>query len=137
MKKEIELTKNPIFKKLIANICAEHYNICKTIDSNLAYLWYMYADGTKKGTFKPFIFIAECNLLKSVDIITEEEVENLLNMFKSVDEDNLYIVTLSINTLRKKRIKTLGLYSKENINYSKVDYARYVINTSAFMAQRL
>ena len=125
--------KNPIFKKLISNICAEHYTICKTEDSNLAYLWYMYVDGTKKGVFKPFIFIAECNLLKAVGLITEDEVKNLLGMFKSVDEDNFYLATLSINTLRKKRIKNFGLYIKDNPNYSQVDYTKDVINTVAFM----
>lgn len=123
---------NPIFKKLVTNICAEHYSIAKTKDSNLAYLWYMYVDGTKKGTFKPFMFVAECNLLKAIGLITEDEVENLLGMFKSVDEDNMYITTLSINTLRKKRIKDFGLYTKDNPNYSKLDYTRDVISTSVF-----
>jgi hypothetical protein len=133
MKKEISMN-NPIFKKLVTNICAEHYSIAKTEDSNLAYLWYMYVDGTKKGTFKPFMFIAECNLLKAIGLITEDEVENLLGMFKSVDEDNMYITTLSINTLRKKRIKDFGLYTKDNPNYSKLDYTRDVINTNVFMS---
>ena len=44
-------------KTLIHEICKEHWNACKVEDSNMGYLWYMYAAGHKKGYFKPFIFI--------------------------------------------------------------------------------
>ena len=69
--------KDQKLKNLIIDICKEHWEIAKPEDSNMGYLWYMYAAGTKKGHFKPFIFLSELNLLVKTGYVTEEEKQNM------------------------------------------------------------
>jgi len=71
---------DPKIKKLIKDICNEHWEVAKSNDSNIGYLWYMYAAGTKVGTFRPFIFFAELNLLVKTGYITEEAMNNMSGM---------------------------------------------------------
>jgi len=128
-------------KNLIANICEEHYNICSkfrtNISNNLSYLWYMYHAGTKKGDFKPFMFLAEVNLLINLNYLNEESKDNILGMLKSEDEDNNYIAAISILELRKQRIKDCGLYTKDNKFYNHIKYEEDVIKPDDFIKSKL
>ena len=119
---------------LVRDICNEHRNVAETSnETNVGYLWNMYSLGHKKGDFKPFIFLAELNLLEITGYITEVESKNMMGMLRSQDEDNAHIVGYSILTLRTARIKEMGLWTSDNEKYSKIDYIRDVINTKTFM----
>jgi len=101
-----------LLHKLIKSITAEHFNITLHCDRNMNYLWYMYHKGQKKDTYRPFILAFELNLLVSLGLITDDEKENLAKMIVSEDTDNFYIGLLSIQNLRKQRIKVHGDWTK-------------------------
>ena len=122
-------------KKLVAVIAEEHYNITDGVDGNLNYLWYMYYKGSKKDEFRPFVYMAELMLLKKYDYITTTEVQNVVEMMKSDDKDNLHMATLTIKNLRELRIKEHGIYSKDNKAYKDLNYtyAFDVLNHTVFL----
>jgi hypothetical protein len=120
---------------LIEEICNEHRGVCTVEDSNMGYLWYMYGKGTKKGDFRPFIFLSEINLLVKTGYLTEVEKENLIGMLKSDDEDNAHLTAYSIITLRNKRIEEMGLWTLENENYKDVNYTRDIISPETFLVK--
>ena len=128
----IKVFKDPKLMKMIKDICNEHWEVAKPSDSNIGYLWYMYAAGTKAGTFRPFIFLSEINLLVKTGYITAEEKDNMIGMLDSSDEDNAHVLAYSILTLRNTRIKEMGLWTSENEKYSGIDYIRDIINTQMF-----
>ena len=74
---------------LAKKICLEHFEISSNSSTN--YLWFMYIDGTKKGTFKPFIFLAELHLLLYLNIMEQDQVNNCINLIQSPDKENLFI----------------------------------------------
>jgi len=123
---------DPKIKKLIKDICNEHWEVAKSNDSNIGYLWYMYAAGTKVGTFRPFIFFAELNLLVKTGYITEEAMNNMFGMLDSSDEDNANLMALALLTFRNNRIKNLGVYTLDNDKYKEIDYIRDVMSTYLF-----
>jgi hypothetical protein len=129
----IKIFRDKKITSLIENICHEHHMVCKVEDSNMGYLWYMYTHGTKKGEFRPFIFLSEVNLLVKTGYLTEEEKENLINMLNSNDEDNAHLTAYSIITLRNQRIKDMGLWTLENENYKDINYTKDVISPETFM----
>lgn len=99
------------FKKrqqLARVIVAEHFEMTLHIDRSINYLWYMYHKGTKKDTFRPFIFGFELNLLVSLGIVSPEEKSNIHTMLNSEDADNIYMAVLAIENFRKQRIKAHG-----------------------------
>lgn len=120
---------------LTAAIAAEHYKITNGADQNLNYLWYMYHKGTKAGTFKPFVYMAELQLLKRMQYITDDEAKNMITMLESEDQDNLHIVTLSIKNFRGERIKEHGEYTDANKDYANIakSYAFEILNHEVFM----
>jgi hypothetical protein len=120
---------------LTADIAAEHYAITDGVDQNLHYLWYMYHKGSKMGTFKPFVYMAELQLLKRMGYINDSEIKNMIGMLESSDQENLHMVTLSIKSFRDLRILEHGEYSKVNPNYWKIakDYAHEILNHEVFM----
>jgi hypothetical protein len=122
-------------KKLVAAIAEEHYNITDGVDGNLNYLWYMYHKGTKRDEFRPFVYMAELMLLKKYNYITTTEVQNVVEMMKSDDKDNLHMATLTIKNLRELRIKEHGIYSKDNKAYKDLNYtyAFDVLNHTVFL----
>jgi hypothetical protein len=124
---------DPKIKGLIKDICNEHWGVAKPNDSNIGYLWYMYAAGTKAGNFRPFIFLSELNLLVKLGYVTEVEKDNMLGMLDSSDEDNANIMAYSLLTLRDNRIKDMGVWTTDNDKYTEIDYIRDVINIEIFM----
>ena len=129
----IKTFKDAKITTMINLICNEHWEASKPNDSNIGYLWYMYAAGTKVGTFKPFIFLAEINLLVKTGYITVEEKDNMIGMLDSSDEDNAHILGYSILTLRNTRIKDMGIWTLNNEKYSEIDYIRDIINPELFL----
>jgi hypothetical protein len=127
IRKEIE--------SLTAEIAAEHYEITRDVDSNLNYLWYMYHKGTKAGTFKPFVYMAELQLLKRMGYTNDKEVQSMIKMLESEDQDNIHLVTLAIKNYRDLRIQEHGEYSKVNKNYANIakNYAYEILNHEVFM----
>lgn len=121
-------------RKLVDDITEEHYKITSELGlSNLSYLWFMYANGSKKGSFRPFIFLAEINLLVRLNYLELKEKENLIGLMTSSDEDNMYIAGLSILELRKQRIKDLGKYTKDNMHYELVNYHKEILDPEDFL----
>jgi hypothetical protein len=131
----IKTFKDPKIMKLIQEICTEHQLVARPNDSNIGYLWHMYAEGTRVGVFKPFIFLSELNLLVKLNYLTEDEKQSMLGMLLSSDEENAYIMAYSLLTLRDARIKDMGLWTPDNDKYSEIDYIRDIINTEIFMNQ--
>jgi hypothetical protein len=131
MEKDIRLE----IESLTAKIAAEHYEITKDVDSNLNYLWYMYHMGTKAGTFKPFVYMAELQLLKRMGYTNDKEVQNMIKMLESDDEENVHLVTLAIKNFRDLRIQEYGEYSKVSKHYADIakNYAFEVLNHEVFM----
>jgi hypothetical protein len=125
--------KNVKLKKLVHNICEEHYNICNITDTNLGYLWYMYYNGKYKGYFKPFIFLAEINLLVKLNYLTKDEKSNIIQLMVSTDNDNMIIAGFSVETLRNQRIKDLGEYTQDNDLYKHINYSNDVIKPEDFL----
>ena len=120
---------------LTAKIAEEHYEITKDVDSNLNYLWYMYHKGSKAGTFKPFVFMAELQLLKRMGYTNDKEVQSMIKMLESDDEENIHLVTLAIKNFRDLRIQEYGEYSKVNKYYADIakNYAYEILNHEVFM----
>jgi hypothetical protein len=122
-------------EELSAKIAEEHYNITDGVDQNLHYLWYMYHKGSKAGTFRPFVYMAELQLLKRMGYINDTEIKNMIRMLESEDQDNLHMVTLSIKNFRDLRLQEHGEYSKVNKDYADLakSYAYEVLNHEIFM----
>ena len=99
----------------------------------MGYLWHMYAHGSKGGDFKPFMFLAELNLLIATGYLFEEEKDRLIEMMSSSDEDNMYLVALSILQLRTTRVEKLGLYTSDNEKYKHINYLTNIIRPELFM----
>jgi len=121
-------------KALVKEIVEEHYNITEGADGNLNYLWYMYHKGTKEGDWKPFIYMAELQLVKRFDYINDSEIQNLVSMMESKDEDNMNIVTLAIMSLRQLRITEHGIYDKAKKEYLQIaeTYPSEILNHEVF-----
>ena len=135
--KNIDIMNTKQFKKFLHSIIEEHYNMTSDVTGSghtLNYLWYMYYKGVKAGTYRPFIFMAEMHLLKEMGYMTIEDIQNINNMTKSEDKDNFYIGSLSLESLRNKRIKEHGIFSEKNKAYTDYisNYASKILNTTLF-----
>jgi fumarate reductase subunit D len=123
---------NKLTDNLLLNICAEHHKIAKENDSSLGYLWFLYDKGTKRGTFKPFIVMAEINLLNFMGLIDKAENDRMISLLKSVDKENLFMLLLAIDTFRKERIKKFGEYTVNNESYKHMNYKVDIMNVETF-----
>jgi hypothetical protein len=122
-------------RELVYDICLEHSLVCKVADSNMGYLWHMYVYGSKAGQYKPFIFLAEINLLVKMGLLFQEEKDRLVEMLSSEDDDNAYLVGLSIMQIRDQRIKTYGTYTSDNEAYKDIEYLKEVIAPELFIGK--
>jgi hypothetical protein len=123
------------FKEFIAEIVEEHFQMTKNVDNNLNYLWFLYKRGTKAGEYKPFILMAEMQLLKEMGYITVEEIDNMWNMLNSEDRDNFNLVYLAMKTLRSTRVKEHGIYNMSNTVYEEIakDYPVKILSQDVFL----
>ena len=71
----VEITKD--MRKLLEEICDEHFSITQKADSNLNYLWYLYKSGSKSGEYRPFIYMAELQLLRKFSYINDAEISDI------------------------------------------------------------
>lgn len=125
------------FQKFIEGIIHEHFLITKNVDSNLNYLWYMYSPGgVKAGDYKPFILMAEMQLLKEMGYMDSQQIENLWSMLNSDDEDNFNIAWMALYTFKLARVSDHGEYditSPEAYKTIEKYYAYKVLNHELFL----
>ena len=128
----VEITKD--MRKLLEEICDEHFSITQKADSNLNYLWYLYKSGSKSGEYRPFIYMAELQLLRKFSYLNDAEIKSIVKMMESEDPDNLFIATLTIKNLRNTRIKVYGEYSPTNKEYDNIPskYSYEILNHELF-----
>jgi hypothetical protein len=131
-------SKVPGIKNLVKVIVEEHFFMTKGVDQNLHYLWHLYNHGSKAGDYRPFILLAEIQLLKALDYITEDEAHNMSNMMQSKDTDNLNLVYLSILNMRKKRIEEHGQWETDivsnKLQHIVKDYPHTILSKELFIA---
>ena len=120
---------------LLFDITTEHYELAKVTDQSISYLWFMYNKGTKAGDYRPFIFMAEMQLLKEMGFMSEYQIESMCDMMESEDEDNLNIAYLALKNFKSQRIKNHGVYTKTNFAYTDIekDYPTKILNHNMFM----
>jgi len=121
-------------KNLVKKILDEHYKItsnpeCKS--SNI--MWMMYlnkANTSKAGIVRPWMLLAEAHLLMYLGYMDKYAVENLVNLIKSPDKDNLFVASQVVKFYRKLRIKELGEFDKKKSKYREVirDYDTKILN---------
>lgn len=129
-------------RNLSKQICSEHYEITNAPEcKNLHMLWYMYTEGVKKNSYRPFVFLAELRLLNYLGYIPSDSVENAIRLLESPDKENLFVASQVIKFYRKQRIKDLGEFNKHNMNkkeYIKVrkDYESKILNKDVWSSKK-
>jgi hypothetical protein len=131
---DVKMKQLPGLKEFISAIAKEHYEITKQVDSNLNYLWYMYVSA-KEGEYRPFIFMAEMQLLREMGYTNEKEIENMWKMLESEDFDNFNLAFLALKNIRNLRIKEHGEYTKGSKDYEHVEkvYNTKIVSHSLFI----
>lgn len=118
-------------RNLSKKICLEHFKITDSPEcKNLHLLWYMYVEGTKAGTYKPFVFLAELKLLEYLGYMDPDSVKNAVKLLESPDKENWYIASQVIKFFRKERIKEHGEFDPTHRKYIMVrkEYESKILN---------
>jgi len=121
-------------KNLAKKILDEHYKITSNPEAkNSNIIWMMHlndANTSRAGTIKPWMFLAEAHLLLYLGYMDKFSIENLVNLIKSPDKDNLFVASQVIKFYRNLRIKELGEYDKKKSKYREVirDYDTKILN---------
>ncbi len=121
-------------KNLGKKILDEHYKITSNPEAkNSNIMWMMYlnkANTSKAGMIKPWMFLAEAHLLMYLGYMDKYAVENLVNLIKSPDKDNLFVASQVVKFYRNLRIKELGEFDKKKSKYREVirDYDSKILN---------
>lgn len=118
-------------RNLSKKICLEHYNITNSPEcKNLHLLWYMYVEGTKAGTYKPFVFLAELKLLEYLGYMDPDSVKNAVRLLESPDKENWFVASQVIKFFRKERIKEHGEFDPTHSKYIMVrkEYESKILN---------
>ena len=126
-------------RNLSNKICIEHFEITDCAErNNLHMLWYMYVKGTKKGTFRPFVFLAELRLLNYLGYMDDSEMENTIKLIESSDKENLFVASQVINFYRKVRIKDLGEFNLKKSRYiqTRMEYESKILNSDVWSNKR-
>jgi len=126
-------------RNLSNKICIEHFEITDCPEcNNLHMLWYMYVKGTKKGTYKPFVFLAELRLLQYLGYMDESSVDNCVRLLESPDKENLFVASQVIKFFRKQRIKELGEFNLKKSRYiqTRMDYESKILNSEVWSNKR-
>lgn len=119
-------------RNLSKKICIEHFKITDCDECrNIHFLWYMYVKGVKKGTYKPFVFLAELKLLEYLGYMDESSVKNVVKLLRSPDKENLYVASQVIKFFRKERIKDLGEFATDHGKYimARREYESKILNS--------
>ena len=96
-------------------------------------MWMMYlndANTSRAGTIKPWMFLAEAHLLMYLGYMDKFSIENLVNLIKSPDKDNLFVASQVVKFYRNLRIKELGEFDIKKSKYRQVmrDYESKILN---------
>ena len=93
-------------------------------------LWYMYVKGTKAGTYKPFVFLAELRLLEYLGYMDPGSVKNAVRLLESPDKENWFVASQVIQFFRKERIKELGEFDPTHGKYmmARKEYESKILN---------
>ena len=126
-------------RNLSNKICIEHFEITDCPEcNNLHMLWYMYVKGTKAGTYKPFVFLAELRLLEYLDYMDPDSVKNAVRLLESPDKENWFVASQVIKFFRKQRIKELGEFNLKKSRYiqTRMDYESKILNSEVWSNKR-
>ena len=121
-------------KNLGKKILNEHFKITSNPEaknSNIMWTMHFYnANTSKAGMIKPWMFLAEAHLLMYLGYMDKYAVENLVNLIKSPDKDNLFVASQVVKFYRNLRIKELGEFDKKKSKYREVirDYDTKILN---------
>jgi len=88
------------------------------------------ANTSKAGIVRPWMLLAEAHLLMYLGYMDKFSIENLVNLIKSPDKDNLFVASQVIKFYRNLRIKELGEFDKKKSKYREVirDYDTKILN---------
>lgn len=126
-------------RNLSKKICIEHFDLTNCEECrNLNILWHMYVSGTKKGTYRPFIFLAELKLLEYLGYMDESSVENAIRLIESPDKENLFVASQVIKFFRNERIKEMGEFNLEKSRYiqARMEYESKIMNSNLWMKKQ-
>ena len=121
-------------KNLVKKILDEHYKITNNPEcKNSNIMWMMHlnnANTSRAGIVRPWMLLAEAHLLMYLGYMDKYAVENLVNLIKSPDKDNLFVASQVVQFYRKLRIKELGEFDKKKSKYREVirDYDTKILN---------
>jgi len=121
-------------KNIAKKILDEHYKITSNPEcKNSNIMWMMHlndANTSRAGMVKPWMFLAEAHLLLYLNYMDPYSVENLVNLIKSPDKDNLFVASQVVKFYRNLRIKELGEFDKKKSKYREVirDYDSKILN---------
>ncbi len=121
-------------KNLGKKILNEHFKITSNPEaknSNIMWMMHFYnANTSKAGMIKPWMFLVEAHLLMYLGYMDKYAVENLVNLIKSPDKDNLFVASQVVKFYRNLRIKELGEFDKKKSKYREVirDYDTKILN---------
>ena len=121
-------------KNLVKKILDEHYKITNNPEcKNSNIMWMMHlndANTSRAGTIQPWMFLAEAHLLMYLGYMDKFSIENLVNLIKSPDKDNLFVASQVVKFYRNLRIKELGEFDKKKSKYREVirDYDTKILN---------
>jgi hypothetical protein len=121
-----------LYRNLCKKIAEEHFQVTVGTDRNFNYLWFMYTKGVHAGEPADFMIAAEMNLLKQLDVITQETIDNVSKMLLSDDNDNIYMGLISIKSFRAQRIKKHGEWKGVDPEISP-DFAHAAMTYSEFV----
>ena len=126
-------------RNLSKKICIEHFDLTDCDEcSNIHMLWYMYVKGIMKGTYKPFVFLAELKLLEYLGYMDETSVENAIRLIESPDKENLFVASQVIKFFRNERIKEMGEFNLEKSRYiqARMEYESKIMNSNLWMKKQ-
>jgi hypothetical protein len=98
----------------------------------------MYVKGIMKGTYKPFVFLAELKLLEYLGYMDETSVENAIRLIESPDKENLFVASQVIKFFRNERIKEMGEFNLEKSRYiqARMEYESKIMNSNLWMKKQ-
>lgn len=111
-------------KNLLRKICAEHGLLAQKYNPNIYHMWFSHnAKGPRSFNYKPFMVLAEINLLHEMKIIDDSEKEGMTRLFESsVYFDDLYMALTSLEFFRNQRLEKFGYYKKSPENYEELSF---------------
>ena len=126
-------------RNLSKKICIEHFDLTDCDECrNIHMLWYMYVKGIMKGTYKPFVFLAELKLLEYLGYMDESSVKNAIKLLGSPDKENLFVASQVIKFFRNERIKEMGEFNLEKSRYiqARMEYESKIMTKNLWMKKQ-